>query len=142
MIEYLRSRVRAPKEFLESLPEKYQLPKEFWKNPEVTEYQIPKILLSANPVGPGKDFLKKSFVDKKIPNKIYRMPESEGGMLRQFIPARLNDNPSLDPVEYAAKLKGIGSKAYVDALLEGRWDVPIGAFFPQIDKSIHLIISF
>ena len=139
MIEYLRSRVRAPKEFLESLPEKYQLPKEFWKNPDVTEYQIPKILLSANPVGPGKDFLKKSFVDKKVPNKIYRMSDAVGGMLRQFIPARLNDNPSLDPIEYAAKLKGIGSKAYVDALLEGRWDVPIGAFFPQIDKSIHLI---
>ena len=142
MINYLRSRVRLPEQFLDKIPEKYLIPQEYWRNPKKKEYQFPRVLLSANPIGPGKSHLKKTFVDGHKPSEIWRAPEEEGGMLRQFIPARLNDNPSLNPVEYAAKLHGIGSKGYVDALLQGRWDAPIGAFFPQVDKDLHLIKPF
>lgn len=142
MIKFLRSRVRFPEQFLAHIPEQYAIPPEYWRDPAKKEYSFPRMLLTANPVGPGKAHLKKSFVDSARPMQIWRAPDEDGGMLRQFIPARLNDNPSLDPVAYAAKLQGIGSKGYVDALLAGKWDVPIGAFFPQIDKDLHLVRPF
>jgi hypothetical protein len=44
-------------------------------------------------------------------------------MLRQFMPARLVDNPSLlmDDPGYRAKLRGLGSAALVKAMEEGDW---------------------
>lgn len=143
MLKFLRSRVRMPEQFIERLPANYRLREKYWMTPGVAEYTLPRILMTANPVGPGKAYLKKNFVDgNEGGNRIWRASEEDGGMLRQYIPARLNDNPSLNPVQYAAKLKGIGSKGYVDALLAGKWDVPIGAFFPQIDKELHLVRNF
>lgn len=142
MINYLRSRVRLPEQFKQTIPERYLIPKEYWRNPNKPEYQFPRVFYTSNPIGPGKLFFKKNFVDGRKPGEIWRASDSDGGMLRQFIPARLNDNPSLDPVAYAAQLQGIGSKGYVDALLQGKWDSPIGAFFPQIDRSIHVLKPF
>ena len=142
MINYLRSRVRIPEEFKQKIPKKYLIPSQYWRQPDKEEYQFPRIIYTTNPIGPGKLFFKKNFVDNRKPGEIWRAKDSEGGMLRQFIPARLNDNPSLDPVAYAAQLQGIGSKGYVDALLEGKWDSPIGAFFPQLDRSIHVLKPF
>ena len=59
------------------------------------------------------------------------MPEEEGGMLRQYIPARLDDNPSMltDDPGYEAKLSGMGSAELVRAMREGDWNVVEGAFF-------------
>lgn len=142
MINYLRSRVRMDAEFSAKLPKNYLLPKKVWRDPKIPEYKLPRIRLTANPVGPGKAYLEKNFVDVAKPGEIWRTSEEEGGMLRQFIPAKLKDNPSLNPAEYRAKLKGIGAKAYVDALLDGNWKVTIGAFFPQINKAKHLVKPF
>lgn len=142
MIRYLRSRVRMPEQFNDKIPEKYLIPKQYWRDQSKREYQFPRMIMTANPVGPGKAYLKKAFVDDRISSEIWRASNEDGGMLRQFISARLNDNPSLDPVAYAARLQGIGSRGYIDALLEGRWDATIGAFFPQLDKDLHLIRPF
>jgi hypothetical protein len=51
--------------------------------------------------------------------------EGEGGMRRQFIPARLEDNPSMaaDDPRYAARLEGLGARALVQAMRWGDWDV-------------------
>jgi len=142
MIKYLRSRVRMPQEFKQTLPKSFIVPRQFWRDQTKPEYSLPRVVYTCNPDGPGKLFLKKNFIDNRKPDEIWRASDEDGGMLRQFIPARLNDNPSLDPVSYAASLKGIGSAGYIEALLQGRWDATVGAFFPQIDKSVHLIKAF
>lgn len=142
MMNFLRSRVRAPKEFLEKLPDKFLLPRECWLNPNEKEWSIPRVTYTCNPVGPGKAFLKRNFVDVGRPGQYWRAPAELGGMLRQYIPAKLKDNPSLDPVQYAAKLKGIGKAAIVEAMLDGNWNVTVGGFFPQIDRIIHIIRPF
>lgn len=141
MINYLRSRVRLAQEFKATIPKDYMIPRSLWRGDD-PECQFPRILLTANPIGPGKQYLKKLYVDSKTPGEIWRASDEDGGMLMQFIPARLGDNPSLDPVSYSAQLKGIGNQGYVDALLDGRWDSPIGAFFPQMDRGRHLIKPF
>lgn len=142
MMNYLRSRVRVAREFQEKLPKKYWIPKQYWRDPKVVEYQIPKISLSCNPIGPGKVHLQDNFVDCAKPESIWRAPDDQGGMLRQFIPAKLDDNPSLDKVGYTAQLRGIGSPGYVDALLKGRWDTTIGAYFAHLDRDIHEVEPF
>lgn len=142
MIKYLRSRVRISEEFLSKLPKRYVLPKEYWRSEAKPEYKLPKISITCNPIGPGKLELKRMFLEGRKPGQIWRAPDDEGGMLRQFIPAKLGDNPSLNPSEYASKLQGIGSKAYVDALLEGSWDSTIGAYFPEFNPKIHVIKPF
>lgn len=142
MIRYLRSRVRMDKGFQAKLPPRFLLPQTLWRKSDTPEYSLPKATYTCNPVGPGKAYLKSQFVDCNRPGQVWRAPDAEGGMLRQFIPAKLKDNPSLDPVQYAAQLQGIGIKAYVDALLDGNWEATIGAFFPQIDRAKHIISAF
>jgi hypothetical protein len=53
------------------------------------------------------------------------MPPDEGGMPRQFIPAQLEDNPSMtrDDPGYENRLLGLGSEALVKAMRYGDWDI-------------------
>ena len=51
------------------------------------------------------------FIDGAAPMEIRRMEKKDGGMLRQYIPARLADNPTLleaDP-DYIDRLDGLGN---------------------------------
>ncbi len=72
---------------------------------------------------------------------VRQMPDEEGGMRRQFIRALLEDNPSMaeDDPSYEFKLMGIGSKALVQAIRHGDWDVIEGAFFDNFDRNRHII---
>lgn len=144
MIRYLRSRVRMDIGFQSKLPKRFILAQEYWRDPLKQEYSLPRATYSCNPMGPAKSFLEYQFVipSKGDPDYIWRAEEDEGGMLRQFIPALLADNPSLDPVSYASSLKGIGSKGYVEALLQGSWKAVVGAYFPEIDLKQHIIKPF
>lgn len=92
---------------------------------------FPRILCGTNPGNIGHLWVKNSFIDNCVPMEIRQMPPEEGGMLRQFIPALLEDNPSMteqDPT-YEAKLKGLGSKALVRAKRYGDWNIIEGAYF-------------
>lgn len=112
---FLRSRVRAPGLVV---PEKYQ-------------GMFPRILCGSNPGNVGHLWVKSSFVLMCRDGQIHRMPDSEGGMFRQYIPAKLDDNPSMeqnDP-DYRLKLRGMGSEALVKAMEHGDWDVIEGAYF-------------
>ena len=62
-------------------------------------------------------------------------------MVRQFIPALLDDNPSMmtDDPGYEGKLAGLGSEALVRAMRYGDWDVIEGAFFDCWDRNRHVI---
>ena len=62
--------------------------------------------------------------------------------MRQFIPSRAVDNPSVDLEAHAGRLEGIGDKALAKALDEGDWDAALGEFFPEWDESKHVIPDF
>ncbi len=57
---------------------------------------------------------------------------------RAFVPARLEDNPSLDPIDYAANL-AVGSVEQRVRLLEGDWSYAADRVFKQISADIHKI---
>lgn len=65
-------------------------------------------------------------------------------MKRQFIPARLDDNPSMlaDDPGYEARLEGLGSKELVAAMRFGNWDVIEGAFFDCWQTHKHVLDPF
>jgi hypothetical protein len=106
--------------------------------------QFPRILCGGNPGNIGHLWVKTTWVDYADEFAIVRTTESEGGMLRQYIPARVQDNKKLlesDP-GYINRLKGLGSKALVAAMLKGDWHQVEGAFFDCWDASQHVIRPF
>jgi hypothetical protein len=103
--------------------------------------KFPRILASSNPGNIGHLFAKQTFVDGTETYDIRQMSPDEGGMRRQFIPALLEDNPSMssDDPGYENRLLGLGSEALVKAMRFGDWDIVEGAFFDCWNKSRHVI---
>lgn len=126
-VRYLRSRVRIPDSLV---------------IPEHLKSQFPRCFYTSNPGGVGHSYFKRAFVEPAPANKIWQAPDDDGGFVRQFIPARLTDNPSVNPEEYARRLMGLGSKQYVDALLNGNWDAIVGALFDIFDRQKHILPDF
>lgn len=128
MIRFIRSRVR-----LGSLvvPQK-------WKG------KFPRILYTANPGGVGHHFFKSGWVDFGA-NRVFKAPEDEGGMLREYVPAKLGDNVILlrnDP-EYQERIKGMGSSEMVKAMIDGDWSKIEGGMFSDLwDPKVHIIDPF
>jgi hypothetical protein len=87
--------------------------------------RFPRILCGANPGNIGHLWVKSTFVTAGQPMELRMMPANDGGMLRQYIPARLEDNPSMtaDDPGYEMRLEGLGSAALVQAMRWGDWDV-------------------
>jgi hypothetical protein len=107
---FLRGRVRAV-----GLP---QLPKEY-------QGKFPRIICSSNPGNIGHLWVKTAFIDGVREMVIRQMPDTEGGMKRQYISAKLEDNPSMatDDPNYRSRLRGLGSETLVKAMEKGDWDV-------------------
>jgi hypothetical protein len=112
--------------------------------PEGYEGRFPRIFCSANPGNIGHQFVKSTFIDDCQPMEIRTMPQSEGGMRRQFIPARLEDNPSMaeDDPGYEQRLIGLGSEALVRAMRYGDWSAVEGAFFDCWKTEKHVVKPF
>lgn len=112
--------------------------------PERYRHSFPRIICGANPGGIGHQFVKTTFIDGATPLEQYRAPANEGGMLRQFIPAQLEDNPSMSEQDpgYENRLNGLGSESLVRAMRYGDWDVVEGAFFDCFDRSRHVLRPF
>ncbi|WP_445222240.1 terminase [Bradyrhizobium sp. Pa8] len=106
--------------------------------------KFPRILCGSNPGNTGHLWVKTTFITGTMPLTIRRMPPSEGGMLRQFIPARLEDNPSMakDDPSYTDRLAGLGSASLVKAMKDGDWDVVEGAFFDEWSNPQHVVAPF
>lgn len=101
-----------------------------WKPPAMYRSRLPRIAAGTNPGGIGHHWVKNTFIDNG-PYFLVQEPISEGGMLRQFIPARAEDNPDLlknDPT-YLDRLEGMGNAALVRAMREGDWSVVAGSMF-------------
>jgi hypothetical protein len=122
MYRFLRSRLRVPGLAV----------------PATWKARLPIALLTANPIGVGVEWVRRFFVDNCTPTTIRKMPVADGGMIRQFVPALLEDNPSmaLDDPQYEAKLEGIGSPALVRAMRYGDWSAIEGAYFADFHKII------
>lgn len=125
---FLRGRVRLTKGM--KIPEKYK-------------GRFPRIMAGSNPGGIGHTWVKHAFIDQQTPRTIWRTPRTEGGMLRQYIPARLSDNPSLDAEEYGAILSGLGSDELVRAMRDGDWDIVAGGMFDDVwSRDTHVLDNF
>lgn len=125
---FLRSRVRMAG---------IEVKSKYFKN-------LPKIILSANPGGVGHQWVKQSFIDPAPFMQIWKTPPDEGGFMRQYIPARLEDNPSLtesDP-NYRDRLAGLGNPNLVRAMMDGDWDVVAGAAFERLNRDDHCLRPF
>lgn len=107
--------------------------------------KFPRILCGSNPGNIGHQFVKMGFIDAVGDSMVIRqMPATEGGMRRQYIPAKLNDNPSMaeDDPGYEDRLSGLGSVALVAAMRDGDWDVVEGAFFDNWSSARHVVRPF
>jgi hypothetical protein len=104
--------------------------------------KIPLALLGSNPGNVGHGWVKAAFIDGALPFEIRRMSRPEGGMLRQYIPARLEDNCHVDADDYEGKLEGLGTKELVRAMRYGDWSIIGGAFFDVIREDKHRLPSF
>ena len=129
MYAYLRGRVR-----LGGL----QIPPQY-------QGQFPRILCGSNPGGVGHNWVKQTFIDGAVPMRARQTERGEGGMLRQYIPARLEDNPTLtlnDP-DYEIRLEGLGDPALVRAMRLGDWDIVSGGMFDDVwRREKHVIEPF
>lgn len=106
---------------------------------------VPKkrIRLTANPGGPGHDWLKTMFIDPH-PSGFVPFEDEASGKQLMYIPAKIKDNKiglERDP-GYVKSLEGIGSKELVRAWLEGDWNAIDGAFFSEFSSARHVIPSF
>ncbi len=109
--------------------------------PEQWKSKIPLIVAGSNPGGIGHAWVKRSFLDHSAAYDVSLQSPAEGGMYRQFIPARLTDNPTLlknDP-GYADRLSGLGSDDLVRAMRDGDWNIVAGAAFEQLSRDKHCI---
>lgn len=104
---------------------------------------LPLILCGANPGGIGHNWVKRAFIEFAEPYRIRLMEKEEGGMKRQYIPAKLEDNPSLDREEYESRLAGLKSPFLVKAMLEGSWDIVAGGMWDDVwDPEVHVVQPF
>ncbi len=128
MIRFLRSRVR-----LGSL-----------KIPTNWLGLFPRILYTTNPGNIGHHYFKSNFVDFGS-GRIFRAPEEESGMLREYVPAKLTDNKVLlinDP-DYAQRVKGMGDTNTVNAMINGDWEcLSSGGFADLWRAKFHVIDPF
>lgn len=103
--------------------------------PKHCPWTFPRICSGSNPGGTGHNWVKAAFVSAAIPYRKWRASKSEGGMVRQYVPARLTDNTAMtleQQQEYADKLHGLGDPALVKALLDGNWDIVAGGMFDDV----------
>lgn len=100
--------------------------------PEHLKGLFPRILCGANPGNIGHVWVKKTFVANGA-MVIHQASDEEGGMKRQYIPAKVSDNPALlesDP-SYVSRLSGLGDPLLVRAMLDGDWSIAAGAMFGE-----------
>lgn len=105
-----------------------------FKIPLQYKHLFPRILTGSNPGSIGHNWVKRSFVKYNKPFGIRRAAKKDGGMLRQYIPALMQDNPigmENDP-DYENKLEGLGNAELIKAYKGGIWDIMAGGMFDDI----------
>lgn len=101
-----------------------------------------RIRASGNPGNPGHLWVKQRFIDP-APQGMVPVIDEKTGLLRIFIPARLDDNIRLmeqDP-QYENRLKNLPEALY-KAYRWGDWDVFVGQAIGEWDPRRHIIEPF
>lgn len=135
---YLRGRCRAPGVVVPAWA------RTFFKDKFGVDLpsKIPMVMCGSNPGNIGHAWVKAAFIDDVLPFEVRQMSKDEGGMLRQYIPAVLADNPHIDAEKYSGNLAGLGNPALVRAMLYGDWNIVAGAFFDILDDQVHKLPAF
>lgn len=106
---------------------------------------FPRAILSANPGGVGHNWVKEMFVDYQPYKQISKTSLEDGGMYRAYYPAVITDNKKLmeeDP-QYINRLKGLGNKALVRAMLDGDWDIVAGGAIDDVwNRDKQVLVPF
>ncbi|MFA7327352.1 MAG: terminase family protein [Candidatus Kapaibacterium sp.] len=115
------------------------------KIPKKYQGMFPRALCGSNPGGIGHNWVKSAFIDGAAPMQIIEQPKTEGGMRRQYIQAKLADNPTMaesDP-DYADRLDGLGNPALVKAMKDGDWNIVAGGMFDDLwSEPAHVLAPF
>lgn len=106
--------------------------------PEYFKDKLPRIIYTANPIGPSVSYFKKLFVNARAPFVI----EKVGAFKRQFIPSKVEDNPSEDADAVRGRMQEMGDQSLATALLEGDWNQLVGEYYPEWDESRHVVSDF
>ncbi len=113
--------------------------------PDQFKGQFPRVLCGSNPGGIGHTWVKNTFVDYAPPMQLRRCSKKQGGMIRQYVPAKLEDNPTLtenDP-DYVMRLEGLGDVSLVRAMRDGDWDIVAGGALDDVwRRDVHVIRPF
>ena len=103
-----------------------------------------ELIMTGNPGGSGHSWVKQRYISP-APQGWTPIRDDETGAYRIYIPSRLEDNTAMmknDPT-YAARLRGTGSAALVNAWLKGDWDIVAGGFFDDlIVPDTHFLTPF
>jgi hypothetical protein len=97
---------------------------------------VPQILSTTNPGGIGHYWVKDRFV--AITDSLRTYIDSVTGLTRVFVPATIEDNPTLfdnDPA-YLARLEGLPEIEKM-RLRYGIWDAFEGQVFPELSQMVH-----
>jgi hypothetical protein len=127
MIRFIRTRVR-----LGGLPV-----------PDRWRKLLPKIIYGTNPGGISHSYFKRGWVSHGD-GHVFKAPIKDGGMTREYVPARAKDNIVMlrnDP-DYGDRIMGLGDDRLARAYLEGNWDLEEGNAFSDLwDTNVHIIQS-
>ena len=101
---------------------------------------------TGNPGNIGSQWVREMFVDPSEPNKTFEIsintPTGVRKITRRFIPAKLQDNPSLmqtdDYYIMLASLPEVQRRQFLD----GDWDAFDDSSFPEFKKDIHVVEPF
>lgn len=99
-----------------------------------------RIRSTANPGNIGHLWVKRKFIDDKIPMRVYKDGK---GLTSIFIPSKVYDNPKLidnDPM-YVKRLESLPEKER-KALLEGDWNIFSGQYFNEWSPRHHIVKPF
>ena len=104
----------------------------------------PQIFSTTNPGGVGHVWVKNRFRISGTPSKPIVTRDTDTGLARVFIPARITDNPSLlekDP-RYVQWLNGLKPVSLRKAWRFGSWDIFAGQYFEEWNDVKHVIKPF
>jgi hypothetical protein len=108
--------------------------------PSEWRHCLPRVVCATNPGGIGHEWVKRRWVDFcGAKGGLRRAPRSEGGLLREFIPCTLADNPILlerNP-HYLDQLNAL-PEPYRTAYLKGDWDIFLGQMF-AFNRKDHVL---
>ena len=91
-------------------------------------------VLASNPGGPGHQWLKERFLDKRVRDETARTYDPTQW---RFIPAKVGDNTYLTD-DYRARLDALPPLERA-MYLDGSWDLPYGNLFAELQVGVHLV---